>query len=530
MELATVKSLVKSWEKGFKAKHGRDPGKEDIKKDTGGIAEQYALYRRLAKDSSRIHSSASTSTSNSTSTNPLTTPRNHAAFPTTPTPPPRRTTQPPSIPFPAFGGPPKSLKRTASKASLPASPPRLATPKKGYNGPIHDPNPLNPFSLTPKKSVSEPIVSPFIHASSPRKLKEVLELNSLKKLRDRDRDRGRDKESEITPRTRARKRLRGEMVDDTPIKDRVGRRRGTGSRRPSEGNEETTMGKRQLIEEEEEDEDERNEEAEADDADEDEFGPSPAKPLNGRGFTSLFGELENEKPGARGNAQSREEGAAKKQDDFKGKGKQSTLLGMFARLPKAPSLPAKEQPAPTIRAPSPSPPPPSPPSPLVSQTTTKYLSISDDEAPDEWDPEGGRRSHKVAIVGTRRKPIRRDSWDDLLERAQVDEDREDEEEEEGDEGDEGDEVEAPPLFSLLSLASPIPKQKSKLNNMTVKAIFDPIEAKRLLALKRGQDIYAPGADGDEGEEEDGEEEEGEDEWESENEGWKKEVTGEEDDW
>ena len=37
MDLPTVKASVKAWEKSFKAARGRDPTKDDIKKDPSGI-------------------------------------------------------------------------------------------------------------------------------------------------------------------------------------------------------------------------------------------------------------------------------------------------------------------------------------------------------------------------------------------------------------------------------------------------------------------------------------------------------------
>lgn len=37
MDLATVKAKVKAWEKGFRATHGREPTKVDIKQDAGDI-------------------------------------------------------------------------------------------------------------------------------------------------------------------------------------------------------------------------------------------------------------------------------------------------------------------------------------------------------------------------------------------------------------------------------------------------------------------------------------------------------------
>jgi thiamine biosynthesis lipoprotein ApbE len=39
MDLATVKALVKAWEKTFKSENGRNPTKEDIKADSTGIGE-----------------------------------------------------------------------------------------------------------------------------------------------------------------------------------------------------------------------------------------------------------------------------------------------------------------------------------------------------------------------------------------------------------------------------------------------------------------------------------------------------------
>lgn len=46
MDLPTVKAAVKSWEKTFKAKHGREPTKEDIKRDPSGIGEWTATAPR----------------------------------------------------------------------------------------------------------------------------------------------------------------------------------------------------------------------------------------------------------------------------------------------------------------------------------------------------------------------------------------------------------------------------------------------------------------------------------------------------
>lgn len=43
MELAEVKARVKAWEKAFRAQQGREPTKDDIKRDDSDIGEWNAL-------------------------------------------------------------------------------------------------------------------------------------------------------------------------------------------------------------------------------------------------------------------------------------------------------------------------------------------------------------------------------------------------------------------------------------------------------------------------------------------------------
>ncbi|KAK8861506.1 hypothetical protein IAR55_002327 [Kwoniella newhampshirensis] len=409
MDIASVKATVKSWEKAFKARHGRDPTKEDIKSDPFDIADQYALYRRLTKSASSSSSqsqmqsqarkqsqagpsSQSTSLSVRSRSTTTSTPRTipSSEYPTTPTPPARRASgffraalgrvpgassstaaldaDEPSrsdgLQLPAnsqIGGGAIALKRKASRAGLnhdsspPRPPPSLPVPtartlfttpkkKRAYSGPVHDPNPftttttitpmkpapLSPFkrpstTATPKDEADQistgplgafrsgagnNVKSPFIHASSPRKLKAVLEANSLRKVRERDSG------SEITPRTRARKRLRGEQVADTPLKEkdkeRNGwrRRRSVGGRSSEETPDELEFGGSDEIgglvgkgsgfpfaSDDEDGEEEKEEEEEEEEKEEgDELGPSPMKGVRGEGkrFTSLFGEVETE--------------------------------------------------------------------------------------------------------------------------------------------------------------------------------------------------------------------------------------------
>ncbi|WVQ94635.1 hypothetical protein IAU59_001715 [Kwoniella sp. CBS 9459] len=472
MDLATVKAAVKSWEKSFRLREGRDPTKDDIKRDTGDIAKQYALYRKLSKPSSSSSQSQSqsgasssrsrphrpslppsTSTSSSSASISQTniTPRHvpSSEYPTTPTPPSRRSSSNvgrsnsstsqsqsqaqagsnvsrsksqagPSGSSSAVSrnidhvqgngsrtdDPKKALKRKASKSAFNRSDPRssssphpplpdigsasasasssrqdnelttstssartlFSTPKKAYTGPVHDPNPVNPFTITtPTKSSpfnsgllngsgsggsalkhTNSFESPFIHASSPRKLKEVLEANSLQRVKERTMNMSATK-NEVTPRTRARKRLRGEPVEDTPMKDKLPRRRrGHGQAQGSSTTSAAPAGQVLLSDDvgflsipEEKDV------GAFDDLDEDELGPSPMKGLTagvGKGFTSLFGQVEAETSGSREskkgpvsrNSQSddaRESISAR--NEMRRRGRPSEMMGLFGRLGKS---------------------------------------------------------------------------------------------------------------------------------------------------------------------------------------------------
>ena len=350
MESSSVKAAVKTWEKSFKAQNGRPPTKKDVKQDPSGIgewyslcgekvlmlfpAEQYALYRTLSKPGSSAHHASSSSDArveSSTSTQRTEPIPNQF---TTPTPPPR-SVNPSRSNGESYSELTNALKRTASKAVLNTSPNRSAsrpssiTPKKprpmGFAGPIHDPNPVNPFAVTPTRPTSAIApavqVSPYIHASSPRKLKDVLELNSLRKVREREEL---SPMKEITPRTRARKRLKGEVVDDTPVKEKIPRRK-RGSARVQEMDK--GKGKESVGEEE-------------DDAEE--MGPSPWKAANTRVFTSLLGEIEVQQ------ATSSKSGPMEK-----GKGRQTDMMSFFGRASNGKAKDVDQRPhpaeAPSIR-------------------------------------------------------------------------------------------------------------------------------------------------------------------------------------
>ncbi|WVF66980.1 hypothetical protein IAT40_001723 [Kwoniella sp. CBS 6097] len=828
MDLATVKAAVKTWEKSFRLREGRDPTKDDIKRDPGNIAKQYALYRKLSKPASFSQSQSQSqsksqrqsspsrserpslppSTSSSSQSHSLSqsslTPRNipSSEYPTTPTPPTRRSssnisrshssasasasaTQSHSRGQPIFqadsqisssrsqAGPSRSnssgnpaiargngdskndvrsLKRKASKPALDHSDPHsspppasttitasisvsssklatstsstsststartlFSTPKKNaYTGPVHDPNPVNPFTITtPTKSSplnnghsnssalkhTNSFESPFIHASSPRKLKEVLEANSLHRVRERvgvGVGAGSATKNEVTPRTRARKRLRGEQVEDTPIKDKLPRRRKgqgqgqgsnpNGARNAPLSDDAGFLGKPREADH-----------GALEELDDDELGPSPMKGSTadagtGKGFTSLFGEFEAETRSSQvigtdmsSNLElSGRDGGERavgitKLSETRRRGRPSEMMGLFGRLGKSTIQPkiipqpdetedqgtdgdhrllggASPTPDPvgesstSIRiqvqaSPSPSPSPTPAPAPLpfindetldklrpslddpelglapeapdsrdrspsASQQRKKVISLSDDEQ-DEWDPEGGHVRRQVFIVPTRREIKRRgsDSSDigsrpiggsTISAEAENADLQEEDAEDETEEGDgtisHSSDVEAEflqpnatapngsssftqangrlslPMLNLLSLRSPSKTKagqtRAKLEELRVKALFDPVAQAQLKAMQRGQDIAFTGesrdVDNDEGDEDDlleryefglkeqgrfGNEQEdadtrgvplslgelggdgdgeGDDDWEEESDGWKREQADE--DW
>ncbi|ORX33652.1 hypothetical protein BD324DRAFT_639049 [Kockovaella imperatae] len=507
-DLASVKAAVKAWERSFKATHKRDPTKEDIKNDPGRIGEQYALYRKLSKLSSESQRSSSSGSQRPDSFRIV--PSN--GYPTTPTPPTRHRSVSRSSSRPTASSVEANRCLPSSQAG-PSTPSRLITPKKSrpYSGPIHDPNPINPFAVTPVKTPASHLgsagmfstdrtassSSPFIHASSPRKLRQVLEANSLRKVRERE---GLE---EITPRTRARKRLRGEAVADTPVKDRPVRRK-RGERRPTTeaSSDAVSKGKGKLPLE-------------------DEFGPSPMRPEVDKTFTALFDEPD-------------EGSEVVGLEDIRSRS--SVMMGLFGRatveIKKKPQI-GEESPAPSL------------PLPVTEAAETvvidaeelahtpqrpcKVISFSDDEQ-DEWDPEGGHVTHQVVITGTRRQVCK--PRDSLSDGTDGDDDGLDTPELYDNITEETSHTSIhpsspPPLLSLLSIQSP--RAKTTITEMRYKAIFDPSQAARLRAMKRGQEVYISGQGVDrDGDMEEENEVEGDDDWEEEPEGWKEAGIADED--
>jgi hypothetical protein len=490
----------------------------------------------------------------------------------------------------------KSLKRTASKAALnggsqPTSPASrlLTTPKKRpYTGPIHDPNPINPFAASPLRrsamksteahlsSEAGPSTSPFMYASSPKKLKELLQETSARRVQQNS------PIKEVTPRTKARKRLTGEM-DETPVKSRVRRKRGAGTQedavvdgtaRGSNGHGQSSKAVTSPEAEEEED------------TMDDEFGPTPIKPARQQeSFYSLFeqddgsrtapagiktnlaktgdmvGRLLAASASDKGKQKATESTPSVPHDENRGRVASSpdrngdTPVERSTRSPSSSSgQPESELPPWADEEDDLLPSGPDKQNRKSPERPEKTLTISDDEI-DEWDPEASHVRHRVKIVPTRSRPIKKrwsdeDDDDDLEDRA-AEGGRESAEEEEEEEEEEADTLpplddattsqskttitSPPPLLSLLSLTSPNHRQGryARLKER-YKALFNPSgsDARKLKAFQKGQEAFVSGetdAD-DETAEFDGiaEEEEGngkgdiaDDDWESESEGWKR---------
>ncbi|KAI5452615.1 hypothetical protein NCC49_000775 [Naganishia albida] len=260
--LSTVKAEIKTWERAFRAKHDRNPTREDIKARRD-IADKYSLYKKLVKAAAegQPHAPASTSTSNG---------KRSGSSAAAVQPESETTAVSASEPSLGIGGDRKESpfltpkkNKTSDRWRRPANRdeqglaqedgtmiagknPFLSPAKKtsgqtpsllsslqkakGYPTAVSDPKHINPFEddvvenkdqSTPRNrgvegdAFKSPSKQAFLFAPSPKRLKSLLEVNSLHAPSARS-----AVLPSITPRTRARKRLRGEEVDDTPEKDR----------------------------------------------------------------------------------------------------------------------------------------------------------------------------------------------------------------------------------------------------------------------------------------------------------------------
>jgi hypothetical protein len=415
-------------------------------------------------------------------------------------------------------------------------------PKPSASGQLPHASP-NPFSVTPRKkangeSSAGPIfeTSPFIHNSSPKKYKEVLDAYS--------RARGAGPGSvEITPRTKARKRLAGEL-EATPAKVPRRQRRdrptatGTAAAAPPPPPPPVRRAGSDW-------------EDEYDDDDE-EFGETPAKPgvpafgldaglasgtkSKPKGLLPLFQSVKRaaEEAGGR-DAKRRAVNGAKAELEY----------DFDAEAPEAPGSPSPRVSPNANRLPTP---PPYSPPPIErtqqqqpksrTQTRTRVVKFSGNE----WDPAADTRS--VCVRGTRRAAIRvapdaglaSDDEESAAEEkeAEAAEDIGEDEDEEDEEDNADGARDAAPLMSFLSLRSPIARKGERLADLRVRALLDPTSAAAvaLRAARRGQEVFVCGevdGEGDEWElDVDVAAAEGDDDWESDPEGWK--AAPDDDDW
>ncbi|TCD62846.1 hypothetical protein EIP91_006359 [Steccherinum ochraceum] len=192
MDVATVRAEIKAWEHAYRAKHGRHPTVQDIK-DEPAIAEKYKLYKKLnkAKQATAIPAASSSSTRSST--------------------PPK--TQPSSI-IPRS----RAVKTDAPEVtSNPFSPVKNKSKQRDRFPPPH---PHSPSS--PRNSQANPFATPSKNKSRPRtraprspSLDPFPPISSLHFP-----TQSKSIPGEKTAVSRARKRLRGEPVSPSPVKEK----------------------------------------------------------------------------------------------------------------------------------------------------------------------------------------------------------------------------------------------------------------------------------------------------------------------
>ncbi|BEI82094.1 hypothetical protein CcaverHIS002_0212540 [Cutaneotrichosporon cavernicola] len=421
-QLADVKAKVKAWERAFRRDNGRAPTKDDIRRG-GEISEQYALWRKLSKEAEKHKANGREN-------------GKHKAEEKAPRHDDHNTTSD------AAATEHGAVSRQAPSPSM-----------LGVQG-------------TPKRQRFD-----YVHASSPKQLKSLLE--SARKSMKKD-----------TPRTQARRWLSGEV--DSPVH----RKREFRGRQDAE----------------------------------EELGETPIK---GEAFAILDDEPKGRDLFPIFRRAAGEMGAVGRTDKEPANGKRKATEAEVSRKKARASLSDDEEMDEDELAPT------TPPtvSPLASRsrpTGERVLELTDDE----FDPEASPAV--VTIIGTRRTVVRISSiFDDdmVIDQSDLSEEEEDVEEDEA-EGVELVTDDPRSMLSLLSLRSPIGRASEHMANLRVRALLDPSceAAIALRAKRRGQDVFACGETGFEEEylEIGAEVEiEGDDDWESDAEGWKADGSDEE---
>ncbi|KAI0332035.1 hypothetical protein GY45DRAFT_1321590 [Cubamyces sp. BRFM 1775] len=191
MDVASVRAEIKAWERDFRAKHGRDPSVQEIK-DQPAIAAKYKLYKSLSKASSAASSSKS-------SAPPSTPPRSEPRQSQPASSSIIHKSRPVKVDPPVSTSNPFSPVKNRKKAQNDLTSPQRASHQSR----------TNPFA-TPSKSKAKP------HATrrtpSPDPFPPIQPLVMVH----------RTPTAPAPPSavTRARKRLRGEPVSPSPVKEK----------------------------------------------------------------------------------------------------------------------------------------------------------------------------------------------------------------------------------------------------------------------------------------------------------------------
>ncbi|EPQ60485.1 hypothetical protein GLOTRDRAFT_108971, partial [Gloeophyllum trabeum ATCC 11539] len=187
--IAQLRTEIKTWERDFKQQHGRAPSVQDIK-DEPGMAEKYKLYKRLTKTATFSAPNAKSSSSDPPSTPPRSQPGSSRA----------------SVILPPKGravhvAPPSST-------TNPFSPSKKGKQKDRSHVFVRDGERYsNPFATPTKSKVVRRAASP-----DPFPLIQPAQPSTPKDLHPHD-----PKNRAVE---RARKRLRGEPVSPSPVKEK----------------------------------------------------------------------------------------------------------------------------------------------------------------------------------------------------------------------------------------------------------------------------------------------------------------------
>ncbi|KAJ3556062.1 hypothetical protein NM688_g2233 [Phlebia brevispora] len=214
MDVSTLRSEIKNWEREFKGQYGHEPTVQDIK-NTPGMPDKYKLYKRLSKQNTATFTASQPIPTDRPSTPPGSHSRHSRPSTSSTIPKPRAVkTERPVLTENPFS-PVKS--KDKQKALFPNS------------LPIASPSRANPFT-TPRKAKQNPRVPRRDPSPDPFPLIQPVQTPSHKSsfaLQHNPSTPGRHDESFLvrkdTAITRARKRLRGEPVSPSPVKEKRAR-------------------------------------------------------------------------------------------------------------------------------------------------------------------------------------------------------------------------------------------------------------------------------------------------------------------